>query len=69
MRQAGVIVFIASLVSGCGPLPPPVQRPAQLCNAPGGGYVPCNFGYHGSQGPWTHRGCRAGSAPGSGAEL
>jgi hypothetical protein len=26
-------------------------RPPKLCAAPGGGYVPCDPGYHGSGGP------------------
>jgi hypothetical protein len=50
-RYAAVIILVALLVSGCGPLPPPVARPAQLCHAPGGGYAQCDPGYHGSGGP------------------
>jgi hypothetical protein len=30
MRHTGVIVLIALLLSGCGPLPPPAARPPQL---------------------------------------
>ena len=51
MRSAGVIVLIALLASSCGSLPPPVARPPRLCHASGGGYAPCDPGYHGSGGP------------------
>jgi len=62
MRHTDVIILIAVLLSRCGPLPPPVPRPPQLCHAPGGGYVACDPGYHGSGGPWTQCGRRrAGS--------
>jgi len=51
MRRAGGISLIALLVNGCGPLPPPVPPPPKLCHATGGGYAPCDPGYHGSGGP------------------
>ena len=51
MRHAGVIALIALLMGGCGPLPPPVPPPPKLCHAAGGGYAPCDPGYHGSGGP------------------
>jgi hypothetical protein len=53
MRFAGVILLIALLVGGCTgiSLPPPNPRPSTMCHAPGGGYAPCDFGYHGSMGP------------------
>ena len=52
-RPRSVVLLMALLVGGClgRPLPPPTPRPQTMCHASGGGYVPCNFGYHGSQGP------------------
>jgi len=46
------MILLTLVVSGCARLPPPSPRPAQLCHAPGGGYVSCDPGYHGSGGPW-----------------
>ena len=51
MRLASVTLLMALLVGACGPLPPPVPPPPKLCHAPGGGYVACDPGYHGSGGP------------------
>jgi len=51
LRLAGVLLLTALLTGGCSSLPPPVSRPPKLCAAPGGGYVSCDPGYHGSGGP------------------
>ena len=53
MQRAGVTLLMALLVGGClgVALPPPVPPPPKLCHAPGGGYAPCDPGYHGSGGP------------------
>ena len=51
MRIVGLILVILLLFGGClSQLPPPTSSPQPMCHAPGGGYVPCNFGYHGSPG-------------------
>jgi len=59
MRLASVVLLVALVVGGCAKisLPPPVPRPPQLCHATGGGYAPCDPGYHGSGGPWTRLAC------------
>jgi hypothetical protein len=51
-RIAAVSLLIALIVGGCGgiSLPPPAPPPPKMCRAPGGGYVPCDFGYHGTMG-------------------
>ena len=52
MRIVGLILVILLLFGGClSQLPSSTSSPQTMCHAPGGGYVPCNFGYHGSQGP------------------
>jgi hypothetical protein len=50
--ELGRTLLIALIVGGCGgiSLPPPAPPPPKMCRAPGGGYVPCDFGYHGTMG-------------------
>jgi hypothetical protein len=52
-QPAGIVLLIALLLGGClgRPLPPSTARPQAMCHAPGGGYVACDLGYHGSGGP------------------
>jgi len=50
VRRGSVVTLFFLLLGGCVGRPAPPANPP-MCHAPGGGYVPCNFGYHGTGGP------------------
>ena len=49
-RLVAALAAFVLLLGGCVGRPAPPANPP-MCHAPGGGYVPCNFGYHGTGGP------------------